>query len=321
MTVRPRLDLTVVTGFLGSGKTTLLRRALGSERGTATALIVNEFGETGLDQDLLAGLGHACVLISGGCACCDRLEDLLAALRRLLDDHERGVLGGLRQVVIETSGLADPAPIAMSIATDPVLKHHFDLGAIVAVVDGLTGAQQLDLHPEVRRQIEMADRIVISKTDLAAADDISELERVLERLNPAASIEPVEAASRSLFVHGTRRLGTYGRDKRDQAAGHAHTQSVACLCLTFEQPLDWVAFGVWLSLLLHAHGQELLRVKGIIEAAGVGAVAINAVQHLIYPPEHLGNYQDVQQARLVFITRELETQSIARSLRAFQRAA
>ena len=201
-----------------------------------------------------------------------------------------------------------------------MLRHHFDLDAIVAVVDGLAGTEQVDLHPEARRQIEIADRIVISKTDLAGAGDIRDLERVLVGLNPAASIERVEAASRSLFAQGNRRFDVSRQATNDPEAGHSHTQSVACLSLRFDQALDWVAFGIWMSMLLHAHGRELLRVKGIIEASEVGAVAINAVQHLIYPPEHLGNHRDVQQARLVFITRDLEPQSIARSLRAFQKA-
>ena len=319
MGFRPQLELTVLTGFLGSGKTTFLRRVLDSGRSTGVAVVVNELAETGLDQELASGSCDACLLIAGGCACCDRREELLGALRRLLDDHERGVFGGLRGVVIETSGLADPAPIAMAIATDPVLRHHFEPAAIIAVVDGLACAEQLERYPEVKRQAEIADRIVISKTDLANGGRIAELKRALSTINPAASIETTQCGTRSLFGQSQVPRAT-SRANTALAVQHQHTQA-ACLSLTFEKPLDWVAFGVWLSMLLHAHGQELLRVKGIIEASGLGAVAINAVQHLIYPPEHLAGRYGTDQARLVFITRDLEPQSIARSLRAFQRVA
>jgi G3E family GTPase len=321
MARRHRLELILLTGFLGSGKTTLLRRALGDEGGAGVAVVVNEFADIGLDQELAAGSYDACLLIAGGCACCDRREELLAALHRLLDDRERGVLSGLHTVVIETSGLADPAPIATAIATDPVLRHHFELKAIVAVVDGLAGLEQLRTYPEVNGQVEIADRVVISKTDLAPSGRIAELERVLSEINPAAIVETAPIGGGSLFRSTT---DTPRRSSRANAAlslQHQHSAAVACLSLTFDSPLDWVAFGVWLSMLLHAHGTEILRVKGIIEASGLGAVAINTVQQLIYPPEHLGNRVRAQQARLVFIARGLEPRSIERSLWAFQRVA
>jgi G3E family GTPase len=321
MARRRRLELILLTGFLGSGKTTLLRRALGAEGGAGVAVVVNEFADIGLDQELAAGSCSACVVIAGGCACCDRRNELLAALHQLLDDSERGVLSGLRSVVVETSGLADPAPIAMAIATDPVLRHHFEVKAIVAVVDGLLGVEQLRTHPEVKRQVEIADRVVISKTDLAPAGLVAELERVLSELNPAAIVESAPVGGASLFGSSTDLPRRFSRSNAALTLRHDHSPAVACLSLTFDSQLDWVAFGVWLSMLLHAHGTELLRVKGIIEASGLGAVAINTVQQLIYPPEHLGNGRRAQQARLVFIARGLEPQSIARSLWAFQRVA
>ncbi|HEV3103990.1 MAG TPA: GTP-binding protein [Candidatus Dormibacteraeota bacterium] len=321
MARRRRLELILLTGFLGSGKTTLLRRGLSEEGGTGVAVVVNEFADIGLDQELAAGSCGACVLVSGGCACCDRREELLAALRRLLDDSERGVLTGLRSVVIETSGLADPAPIAIAIATDPVLRHHFELKAIVAVVDAIAGVEQVETHPEAKRQVEIADRVVISKTDLAPAGLVGELEGVLSELNPAAIIERAPIGGGSLFGFSTYTPRRPSRANAPRSLQHQHTTAVACLSLTFDSPLDWVAFGVWLSMLLHAHATEMLRVKGIIEASGLGAVAINSVQQVIYPPEHVGDHVRAEQARLVFIARGLEPQSIARSLWAFQHVA
>jgi len=287
MTRRDRLGLTVITGFLGSGKTTLLRRALGSGR-RDVAVVMNEFAEEGVDQVLI---GQACarvVTISGGCACCERREELLQALRHILDDYERGRLAGLRHVMIETSGLADPLPIVTAVALDPVLRHHFELGSVVTVVDGQLGATQLDRHPEARRQALSADRIFVSKTDLAEPALVKALEAKLAGL----AAFPDESA---------------------------HTEKVASASMTFDRPLDWVAFGVWLSLLVHAHGPRLLRIKGVVPAAGLGAIAINGVGHALYPPEHIEAPAIL--GRLVVIAQDLSAESITRSLRAFQRAA
>jgi G3E family GTPase len=284
---RDRLTLTVVTGFLGSGKTTLLRRLLGDGR-SDVAVVVNEFADTGVDHDLIAPLCARAIAVTGGCACCERRQELLAALREILDDYERGRLDSVRHVVIETSGLADPLPIVTAVITDPVLRHHFELGAVIAVVDGLEGSAQLNRNPVMRRQVAGADDVVISKTDLADRAQIDALQASLGR------------------------LGEPGED-------HRHSENVRTVALEFREPLDWVAFGVWLSLLVHAHGPRLLRIKGILPAAGLGAIAINAVQHALYPPEHVD--APSVPARLVVIAQGLAVDSINRSLLAFQRAA
>jgi G3E family GTPase len=280
-------------------------------------VIVNEFATIGLDHELASGLCDASVAIAGGCACCDRRQELLDALHRLLDQHERGVLAGLRRVVIETSGLAHPGPIAIAIATDPVLVHHFDLNAIVAVVDGLNGEDQLRRHPEVKSQIEIADRILISKTDLAEPEDLARLTRHVAELNPAAVVTTVDAGWSDLL---DRTTATHNATVT-ASASHAHGGSVTCTSLSFDEPVNWVAFGVWLSLLLHAHGPSVLRVKGIVPTVGMGAIAINAVQELMYPPEHIGGRSDSRKASLVFIAHGLAPEAIERSLRAFQQVA
>jgi len=311
MTHRERLRLTVITGFLGSGKTTLLRRALGDGR-PDVAVVVNEFADAGVDQELIGGACAWVVTVSGGCACCERREEVLIALRQILDAHERGRLGALRHVVIETSGLADPLPIVTAITLDPVLRHHFKLGAVVTVVDALDGEEQLALHPEARRQALSADRIVVSKTDLAEPAQVKALEAKLAGLGVSV-VTPAPEPWADL-------LSASGRHERVALpeAG-AHTGNVTSASIKFDQPLDWVAFGVWLSLLVHAHGLGLLRIKGVVPAAGIGSIAINAVQHALYPPEHIDS--PAVPARLVVIAQDLSADSITRSLLAFQRAA
>ncbi len=281
-----RLELRVVTGFLGSGKTTLLQRMLG-ERSDDTAVVVNEFAMSGVDHELLAPHCARAVAVTGGCACCERLDETLDALRSILDQHERGPLSRLRAVVIETSGLADPLPIVAAVTKDPMLRHHFKPGPVIAVVDGLKGAEQLDRHPEARRQVLAADDVVISKTDIADATAIESLRSKLAQLGA----EP---------------------------ESHAHTE-VTTTSFEFHQPLDWVAFGVWLSLFVHAHGRKVLRIKGLVPADGRGAVTVNAVNDVLYAPEHVRASH--APARLVVIAEDLDGSAIKRSLLAFQRLA
>ncbi len=320
--------VTVLAGFLGAGKTTLLRSAL-APGAPGVAVIVNEFGEAGLDHELVVGAPEGRLLVSGGCACCSRREDLVGALRQLLDGHERSPAGTLRRVVIETSGLADPAPIVFTIATDPVLRHHFAVDSIVTVVDGVAGLEQLARHPEARKQVEVADRLVVTKTDIADAGSFRALRHRLRELNPVAQVARMPSAKpwRLLSWEGEgpppalRATSPSESGRTASPSETSHSARVTCLSLDLDEPVDWVAFGVWLTLLLHTHGEALLRVKGILEAADLGAVAINAVQHVMYPPEHLGAAAGRRRARLVVIAQGVEPEPIARSLWAFQRAA
>ncbi|MHB8613797.1 MAG: CobW family GTP-binding protein [Candidatus Dormibacteraceae bacterium] len=309
MTRRERLRLTVFTGFLGSGKTTLLRRALGEGR-PDVAVVVNEFADAAVDQAVIRPWCARVVTVAGGCACCQRRGELLDALRGLLDDYERGTLEKLRHVVIETSGLADPLPIITAINLDPVLRHHFELGAVVTVIDGVQGEEQLGRHAEVRRQVHSADRIVVSKTDLAEPAQVKALADKLAMMGAATTDMPEEPAD--LLA------ATGGQGLAAQLEGGTHSENVVSVSIPLDRPLDWVAFGVWLSLLLHAHGRRLLRIKGIVPTGGFGSIAINAVQHAIYPPEHIDSLG--VPARLVVIAQDLSPESITRSLFTFQRA-
>src|SRR5215813_1054317 len=182
-TTRP---ITIVTGFLGSGKTTLLRRLLASPGMHDTAVLVNEFGEVGLDHHLIQRLDEQTILLGNGCVCCTVRRDLVQALTTLLDRDQRGLIAPLRRVVIETTGLADPAPLEFTVVTDPVLQHHFRVDSVVTTVDAVNGPLHLDRHPVSRKQVALADEIIITKTDLALPDTVATLRERLRRYNPAA---------------------------------------------------------------------------------------------------------------------------------------
>jgi G3E family GTPase len=321
-----KIPILVVGGFLGSGKTTLLCRSLGREPGTA--IIVNEFGEIGHDQTLLHACSERVSLICGGCACCVMREDLVLALRSLLDDHERGV-APLRRVVIEMSGLADPAPILFTIASDPVLRHHFEVRRVIVTVDAVNARAQLAAHPEPLKQVVAADVLVITKTDLADVQACDELRDALAAINPVARIRvarggvldgavPLEGVDGALTrTRGKRQLGAAGRSD----AGMGHAGDVHAIRLDAGAPLDWPPFVVWLSMLLHTWGEQVLRVKGVLSLDDGSRVAINGVQHIVHHPDHLtGGRSTDEPLHLIVIARGIDAKLLTASLRAFQRA-
>jgi G3E family GTPase len=316
-----RIPVLVVGGFLGSGKTSLLRHLLAGA--ADTAVIVNEFGAVGLDHQLLRTCEERVELLGGGCACCTRRADLVRALRDLLDAHDRGT-ARLSRVVIETSGLADPAPIVFTITNDPMLRHHFDVERLVVTVDAVNWAEQLGTHPEARKQVLVADELVITKLDLVEHEvqDGAAIGAALRTLNPAASLktalhgvlgaEPAQAGQSPPETHLAA----------DNANTLAHTDDVSSLSLQPDGPLDWLGFAVWLSMLLHARGQDVLRVKGLVELEDHTLVSVNGVQHVVHTPEHLsrGTISDPTPG-IVFITRGIEIERLRASFDAFQRLA
>jgi G3E family GTPase len=315
--------VTLITGFLGSGKTTLLQRLLLDPTLSDTAVLINEFGEIGLDHHLLERIDETMVMLQSGCVCCTIRGELSTAIKDLHSRRERGLLPPFRRLVIESTGLADPFPILSTVRSDPVLRHHFCLGNVITTVDAVNGARQLDAQPESVNQVAVADRLVLTKTDLTTAEAAGELTKRLRRINPGAPLW--RAADDDLDAAAL--LSGEDREARQLTAGndavpddyHRHTDDVRTLALNIDEPVDWTRFGVWLTLLLNRHGEALLRVKGILNVADAATpVAVHAVQHLVHTPRHLDGWPgEDRRSRLVFIARGLDPAVIERSFRAF----
>ena len=332
------IPVNIVTGFLGSGKTTLLQRLLRDPSQKDTAVLVNEFGEIGLDHLLLQSVTENTLVMENGCVCCAIRGDLLESLRSLFSQRERGEVPRFKRVVIETSGLADPVPIAYTVLSDTVLQHHFRLGNVVTTVDGVNGLAQLDEFEESVKQVAVADRLILTKSDIADPSDMAALRLALGRINLSAPIFDAvvdEIATQRLLIedagssdyksreaaHWMRGAGARGMQEADHHAGHdhTHTEGISSFVLTFDQPLDWTAFGIWMTMLLNRHGDKVLRVKGLLNVAGmVAPVLINGVQHVVHQPVHLDSWPDTDhRSRLIFIVRDLSREKLERSLSAF----
>lgn len=328
----------IVTGFLGSGKTTLLNRLLACPDLADTAVLINEFGEVGLDHLLVEAVDDDIVLLQSGCICCTIRDDLSRAILDLYSRRERGLVPPFRRLVIETTGLADPTPIIATVLNDRVLQHHLHLGHVVSTVDGINGLANLGAHPETVKQAAVADRLLITKTDLADKTTVAHLRAALRRLNPAAPIMEVvdgNADPDLLFGQGGTTEGASSVDARrwieaDAYASHdgdhddpvdrnRHARDIHAFCVKLDRPIEWAAFGVWLTMLLHRHGNDILRVKGILNVVDSDVpVVVQGVQHLVHKPRHLNAWPfEDRCSRLVFIARRLEEAAIRASLERF----
>ena len=303
-----RIPVTVVTGFLGAGKTTLLRRFLATPEGQGTAVVVNEFGATGIDDALVRSSADETVLLGNGCLCCIARSDLQQALRRMVIERERGELPDFKRIVIETSGLADPSPILQTFATDRALGEVFHIEAMVTVVDAETGGDTLTWSSEARRQVILADRLVVTKTDIAGEGAGEALAARLRALNPSAEI--LEAVN---GVLDPSRLTEPAADQRNTfVAEAAHSDGIGSFVLTFDRPMPWPAFAQAMDMLMALRGPDLLRVKGFLDVQGCqGPVMVQFVQHLAHPPVELDVWPDNnRQSRVVFITRNISEQQV-----------
>ena len=291
----------MLSGFLGAGKTTLLKRFLDTPEGQGSAVVVNEFGAVGIDDALVRASADETVLLGNGCLCCIARSDLQQALRRLVVERERGQTPDFRRVVIETSGLADPSPILQTFATDRALGDAFAVEALVTVVDAASGTETLAWSAEARKQAILADRLVITKTDIAGEGAAEKLGEKLRALNPGAEI--LQAVNGEL---DPTRLTEPASDRRNAyVAEAAHSDGIGSFVLREDKPMPWPVFARAMETLMSMRGADLLRVKGLLNVEGcAGPVVVQFVQHLAHPPVELAAWPDgSRESRVVFITR------------------
>jgi G3E family GTPase len=333
------LPVSVLTGFLGSGKTTVLRHLLGHPAMDETAVVVNEFGEVGLDHLLVEKADEDTVLLNSGCLCCTVRGDLIDTLRRLFKRRVRREVPPFQRLVIETTGLADPAPILHTLMNDPMLVTRFRLDGVIATVDAVIGDQTLDRHGEAVKQAAVADRLLVTKTDLAKEGARRALGARLAALNPAAPVHEVVHGAidpERLFNAGLYDPLTKSLDVRrwlkaeayqpDAGHGHGHNHDVnrhddriRAFVVTSERPLNWDRFNGWIEMLIACYGADILRLKGILNVEDMDRpLVVHGVQHLFHPPAMLDGWPDGDHSsRLVFITRDLDRETFQRSLESF----
>jgi G3E family GTPase len=348
------LPVGILTGFLGSGKTTLLRRWLHADSTADTAVLINEFGDVGLDHLLVGAIDADTVLLDNGCICCSIRGELKEALMRLFSRRQRGELPAFRRVVIETTGLATPGPVLATLLGDAQLRHHFRPAFVSTVVDAVHAGRQQALHPEWTAQVAAADTLWLSKTELVTAEQAEALRTNLQRLNPLArqlqaptgptpwhddrAHEPSDdtAAWVARVSAGTMREGAkaptavrMGGHLAPARLGGGHAEHMArtqasAFCMVFERPIEWFTLTLWLTLLVHRHGDRLLRIKGLLGIAADGfehgqPTVLHGIGHLMHPPEHLDAWPDENRAsRLVFITQGLSQEAVVASWQAFE---
>jgi G3E family GTPase len=342
-----RLPVSLITGFLGSGKTTLLNRLLRHDAMKDSAVIINEYGEVSLDHLLVERVDGEVAVLASGCICCTIRSDLEDTLRTLLVKRDRGEVPPFRRILVETTGLADPAPIVQLLLNNPLVSHFLRLDTVVTTVDAANAIHQLDHQYEAVKQVALADRLLITKSDLVS--NTAALKQRLRGLNPGARIESVdhgEIDPEGLFgaalidpekktVEIARWLNerafaassepAHGHhDHADHShAHHSHDAGITSFVLAFDEPLDWMAVSNWLAWLRSARGEDLLRVKGILNLRGEAApVVIHGVHHVFHPPVALREWPDAdRRSRIVFITRGIAREEVLAQWQAVRAAA
>jgi G3E family GTPase len=322
---KEKLPVVLLTGFLGSGKTLLLNALLKAPGFANTAVIVNEFGEIGLDHMLVQSSSDNVVLLEAGCLCCTIADSLHETLADLHFKRVRGEVPPFERVIIETTGLADPAPILNTLLGNKLVTDHFRLDAVVATVDAVNAAGELERHREVAKQIAVADRLVITKADVASPRDVSGLRNLLKRLSPGADLFESRQASAALeaFAPGN----SSGIKNIDRYENHRHSHDVnrhdahiRAHCFFLDAPVSWSGVAAWSRVLVDALGDRLLRCKGIVEIADSGEIVfLQGVQRVFHAPERLAGWPDADhRSRLVCITRDVDEKELQSTLPALR---
>lgn len=323
---RSRIPVSIITGFLGAGKSTLLNRILQDPSASDTAVIINEFGEVGIDNLLVEASGDTLVELSNGCLCCTVRGELVDTLATMMDGIQTGRLKPIRRVVIETTGLADPAPVMQSVMGNPVIAQNFELDGLITVVDAVNGLATLRRHPEAAKQVAVADRLILSKVTMACAEEMLRLHALLDALNPRAERrdgDSSEAANVSVLENGlydpSTKIPDVDRWLRDEteAARHGHHhlhdephddhgshdahhhhhhhdvnrhgKDIRSFSIVHDQPIDPMAIEMFIDLLRSAHGEKLLRMKAVVALSDnpERPLVLHGVQSIFHPPQRL----------------------------------
>ncbi len=345
------LPISVLTGFLGSGKTTVLNYLIQQPALSRTLVLINEFGEIGLDHDLVTHSKDEVVIeMSSGCPCCTIRGDLARSLREAPDRFARGGAPGFDRVVVETTGLADPAPILHTLMTDSDVARRYRLDGVITTVDAVNGSDTLDRQIESVKQAAMADRLLLTKADLTDLHILRRLKERLRTLNPATpqiiaekgTVDPATLFDAGLYdpktrspdvqawlkaeAYGEMHGHDYGMAGHDHDHRHndvnRHDAHIKAVCLTIDEPIRGDAFDAWLEFLLQLRGANLLRVKGIVNVAELtGPIVIHGVQHIFHPPVRLKEWPSKdRRSRIVFITRDIDESVLRNTLRIFSDA-
>lgn len=323
-----KIPVTLITGFLGAGKTTLISKLIRHPDMDRVAVVINEIGEIGIDNDLVKMSTESVSLLANGCLCCSVRTDLQDTLRELFGDRRAGVIPDFDRVIIETTGLADPGPVIQTLCSDTMLGAHYRLDGVATLVDAVNARDQLAQQPESQQQIALADRVFITKGDLASAEAVDELMGEIAALNPRADIR--RCTQGELHPRELRGLGLQSERASDDTlrflgelkpgegeGGYLgarlpgrHHPSVRTLSLRFDAPFAWASFSAAMELLISLRGQDMLRVKGIVNVEG-RPVVVQGVGHVFHPPVTLDRWPSEDQGtRIVFITRNIEAEKI-----------
>jgi len=307
----PKIPVHIITGFLGSGKTTFLREILDEQNSTNIAVIVNELGQISLDHTLISSIfsPERTMFLNAGCMCCNKREDLIDKFREILDSYEK-CDEYLERVIIETTGLANPAPILFTFLSDTFLLNHFQVANTLACVDALSGISHINENEEAQNQILTSDFILLTKTDLNS--NIKALQDCIYEIYQGARFVKKEDFSFDMLLNTQSQNHTFFTKPKI-----SHNTNIRSVCVSFNIALDWASFGIWLSMLLHKYGSQILRIKGLIDIGEKFLVNVNGVGHIINPPTHIYVKDFNGASHIIFIAKNLDIELLILSMQTF----